>query len=72
MWVPPTNIYNFILQSYRLTLECGEITISIVINKTEYHHEGRIGLGLCIATVEVINSCGATSSNSISFIHTRG
>ena len=73
MWDQPSNMDSFMLQNYRLTLACeGNDPIIEDIEEREYHHEGRLNPGLCTATVEVINSCGATSSNSITFIHTRG
>ena len=72
MWDPPSNIDSFILQNYRLMINCQGTVISMVTKETAYRHEGELNLGSCIATVEVINSCGATSNNSRSFIHTRG
>ena len=72
MWNSSSNSDYFILQDYHLTLDCQGTRISIVTKRTEYHHKGELNLGSCRATVEIINSCGATSSKSIPFIHTRG
>ena len=71
-WDPPSNINDFKLQNYNLTIKCGEITIRNVTKETAYRYEGSINSGPCTATVEVINSCGDTSSNSTTFMHTNG
>ena len=63
---------DFKFQNYNFTLECGGFTDSKVTNETAYHYVGRLNRGTCTATVKVINSCGATSSKSITFEITKG
>ena len=73
MWDPPSNRENFNLRYYCLSLECdGSEPTFKATSKTSYRYENRFNPGVCTATVEVMNSCGSFSSNSISFIHTGG
>ena len=68
-WGPPSNNNNFSLQSYQLTIGCNGRVVDVV-NTTELRYnydERRLIPGQCTATVTVINSCGATASNSIIF-----
>ena len=68
-WRPPNNIDDFLLREYQLTVECdGTVVINESVAETTYRYDsGRLIPGQCIATVAVINSCGDTASNSISF-----
>ena len=68
-WGPPSNIGNFSLQIYQLTIECnGTLVDGVNTTETTYSYdEGKLIPGLCNVTVRVINSCGDTASNSIVF-----
>ena len=68
-WSPPSNIDDFLLREYQLTVECdGTVVINESVAETTYHYDiGRLIPERCNATVTVINSCGDTASNSISF-----
>ena len=68
-WRPPSNIDDFLLREYQLTVECnGTVVIVESVAETTYPYDaGSLILGQCTATVTLINSCGDTASNSISF-----
>ena len=69
MWGPPSNIGDFLLQNYQLTIECNGIVVDDV-NTAELRYRyntGRLIPGTCSATVSIINSCGDTTSSSIIF-----
>ena len=68
-WGLPSNIGDFLLQNYQLTIECnGTVVDGVNTTETTYSYdEGKLIPGLCNATVRVINSCGDTASNSIVF-----
>ena len=66
-WGP---IGDFLLQSYQLTIECnGRVVDGVNTTETTYSYdEGKLIPGPCNVTVRVINSCGATASNTIVFM----
>ena len=68
-WDPPSNINNFSLQNYQLTIECnGTVVDDVNTTETTYSYDkGKLIPGPCNATVRVINSCGDTASNSTLF-----
>ena len=68
-WGPPSNIDDFLLQNYQLTIECnGRVVDGVNTTETTYSYdEGKLIPGQCSATVGVINSCGITASNSTLF-----
>ena len=68
-WEPPSNIDDFLLQNYQLTIECnGRVVDGVNTTETTYSYdEGKLIPGLCNVTVRVINSCGDTASNSTLF-----
>ena len=69
MWGTPSNIDDFSLQNYQLTIECNETVVDGVntTNTTYSYDRGKLIPGPCNVTVRVINSCGDTASNSTLF-----
>ena len=67
-WGSPSNIDDFFLQNYQMTIECNG-TVVDGVNTTElrylYNMKRLIIPGLCNVTVRVINSCGDTASSSM-------
>ena len=68
-WGLPSNIGNFSLQSYQLTIECnGRVVDDVNTTETTYSYDERKLIpGLCNVTVRVIDSCGDAASSSIIF-----
>ena len=68
-WGPPSNIGDFLLQNYQLTIECnGTVVDGVNTTETTYSYDERKLIpGLCNVTVRVINSCGDTVFNSTVF-----
>ena len=68
-WGTPSNIRDFLLQIYLLTIECnGTVVDGVNTTETTYSYdEGKLIPGLCNVTVRVINSCGDTASSSTLF-----
>ena len=68
-WGPPSNIGDFLLQNYQLTIGCnGRVVDGLNTTELRYRYNlGKLIPGPCSATVEVINSCGDTASSSIIF-----